>query len=97
MFTVVLAMSSAGLMGLYMGYKEFGVNSLIYSVLGAGVAILSSSPYISNPVYAIAFGLASTHFQFLFLFLSRYITNSFGPLDPHAFAFIGQGFLGIFY
>lgn len=70
---------------------------VIYSILGAGVAILSSTAYISNPVYAILFGLVSTLFQYLFLKINEKLTKKVGPLDPHAFVFIGQGFLGIFY
>ena len=70
---------------------------MIYSVLGAGVAVLSSTAYISNPVYAIVFGLASTIFQYLFMVIHEKLSKKFGPLDPHAYFFIGQGFLGIFY
>lgn len=90
-------MSSAGVFGLFLGYFEYGFQSILYSVLGSGVAVLSSSPYISNPVYAIVFGLASALFQFLFLFINSKITVSNGPLDPHSFTFIGQGFLAIFF
>lgn len=70
---------------------------VVYSVLGAGVAVLSSTAYISNPVYAIVFGLVSTIFQCLFMVIHEKLSMKFGPLDPHAYVFIGQGFLGIFY
>lgn len=90
-------MSSAGVLSLFLGASHFGFQSFIYSVLGAGVAILSSSAYISNPVYGIVFGLASALFQELFLHINRKISQYHGPIDPHSFVFIGQGFLGIFY
>lgn len=70
---------------------------VLYSVIGAGVAILSASAYISNPVYGIVFGLSSSLFQFLFLFVNTKLKKRIGPLDPHAYVFVGQGFLGIFY
>ncbi len=96
-FTVVLAMSSAGLLSIFVGASVYGFEIVIYSILGAGVAILSSSAYISNPIYSIVFGLVSTAFQYLFLIINEKLTTKVGPLDPHAFVFIGHGFLGIFY
>jgi len=96
-FTIVLAMSSAGLLGIFLGNFRFGFKTVIYSLIGAGVAVLSSSAYISNPVYGIVFGLWSGIFQFLFLFVNSKLKARFGPYDPHAYVFIGQGFLGIFF
>ena len=96
-FSVVLAMSSAALLSIFLGASIYGFEMVIYSILGAGVAILSSTAYISNPVYAIVFGLVSTIFQYLFLIINEKLTTKVGPLDPHAFVFTGQGFLGIFY
>jgi hypothetical protein len=90
-------MSSSGLLGILLGYFKFGFKMVIYSILGAGVAVLSSTSYISNPVYAIVFGLVSCISQFLFLTLNDKITAKCGPYDPHSFVFVGQGFIGIFY
>lgn len=89
-------MSSAGLLGIIFGAFRFGFKMFIYSLIGGGVAVLSASAYISNPVYAILFGLAAGLFQFFFLFVHSKLKVRFGPLDPHAYVFIGQGFLGIF-
>lgn len=90
-------MSSAALVGIFLGYTKFGFKSVVYSVLGAGVAILSASAYISNPVYAIVFGIASGLFQFMFIAINSKLKARVGPIDPHAYVFVGQGFLGIFY
>jgi hypothetical protein len=96
-FSIVLAMSSSGLLGIVLGYYNFGFKMVIYSILGAGVAVLSSSAYIANPVYAIVFGIISCIVQYLFLFINKKIRAKVGPYDPHDFVFIGHGFLGIFY
>ena len=56
---MVLAMSSAAVLSIFVGYFRFGFKLVIYSIIGAGVAVLSSTAYISNPVYAIVFGLTS--------------------------------------
>lgn len=96
-FSVVLAMSSAALFGVFSGYALFGFKSVVYSTLGAGVAILSASAYISNPVYAIVFGLASGLLQCLFIAVNSKLKVRVCPIDPHAYVFVGQGFLGIFY
>ena len=93
----MLAMSSAALFGVFWGYVRFGFRSVVLSMLGAGVAILSSTAYISNPVYAIVFGLSSAIAQFLFLFINSKLKVRIGPLDPNAYVFIGQGFLGLFF
>lgn len=90
-------MSAAGLLGAFLGYFNFGFDMFRYSIIGAGAAILSSSAYISNPVYAVVFGLFSAICQYFFLLLNRRIKHSYGPIDPHAFALVGQGFLGLFY
>jgi len=60
-------MSSAGLLSIFLGYVRYGFKMVTYSVIGAGVATLSSSAYISNPVYAIVFGLSSAIAQIVFL------------------------------
>jgi hypothetical protein len=94
---MVVAMSSAAILGVVLASFQFGFNMVIYSVIGAGVAVLSASAYISNPVYGIVFGLAAAIFQFVFLFINSFLKVRLGPLDPHAYVFIGQGFLGIFF
>lgn len=94
---MVLAMSSAGLLAIFLAYFKYGFKLVIYSIIGAGVSVLSSSAYISNPVYAIVFGLASAIAQALFMFINSKLKERFGALDPHAFVFVGQGFLGIFF
>ncbi len=63
-------MSSAGLLAVFLGYVSYGFKLVIYSIIGAGVSVLSSSAYISNPVYAIVFGLSSAIAQFLFMFIN---------------------------
>lgn len=90
-------MSSAGLLAIFLGYAKYGFKAVVYSVLGAGVAILSSSAYISNPVYAIVFGLTSAICQFFFLYVNSRLKVLIGPMDPHAYVFVGQGFLGVFF
>jgi hypothetical protein len=69
-FSLVLAMSSSGLLGIVLGYFKFGFSMVIYSILGAGVAVLSSTTYISNPVYAVLFGIVSCILQYVFLFIN---------------------------
>lgn len=85
------------MLGVFLGYVNFGFKAVVYSVIGAGVSILSASAYISNPVYGIVFGLASAILQFFFLFVNSKLKVKIGPLDPHAYIFVGQGFLGIFF
>lgn len=96
-FTIVLSMSASGLFGVIAGYFRFGFKMVIYSMIGGGVSMLSASAYISNPVYAILFGLIAGFFQFFFLLINTKLKSIFGPFDPHAYIFIGQGFLGIFF
>lgn len=66
-FSCVLAMSSAGLLAIFIGSQKYGFRMVSYSILGAGVATLSSTAYISNPVYAIVFGLSSAIAQLVFM------------------------------
>jgi hypothetical protein len=47
-------------------------------------------------MYGFFFRIKSTAFQYLFLIINEKLTTKVGPLDPHAFVFIGHGFLGIF-
>lgn len=70
---MVLAMSSAGLLSIFLGYFYDGFKLVIYSVIGAGVSVLSSSAYISNPVYGIVFGLVSALAQYSFLYVNSRI------------------------
>ncbi len=91
---MVLAMSSAAVLSIFVGYFRFGFKLVIYSIIGAGVAVLSSTAYISNPVYAIVFGLTSALAQLGFMVLHD---NFKVVVDPNAFVFIGQGFLGLFF
>lgn len=72
-FSIVLAMSSAALLSIFLGYLHYGFKLVIYSTVGAGVAVLSSSAYISNPVYAVVFGLSSAIAQILFMFINSKI------------------------
>ena len=66
---MVLALSSAALLSIFIGYFRYGFWVVIYSVIGAGVSVLSSTAYISNPVYGILFGVFATIIQFLFLLI----------------------------
>lgn len=93
----MLAMSSAGVMGIFLGAFAYGFRMVVYGIVGAGVAMLSASAYVSNPVYGIVFGIGSALLQFFFLFVNTKLKKRVGPLDPHAYIFVGQGFLGIFY
>ena len=60
-------MSSSGLLAIFLGSARYGFRMVTYSVIGAGVATLGSSAYISNPVYAVVFGLSSALAQLVFL------------------------------
>lgn len=93
-FSVVLAMSSAALLSIFISGIKYGFHLIINSTIGAGIAILSSTAYISNPVYGIVFGLSSALFQLLFhaVYLKLEMRT-----DPNLFVFIGQGFLGIMF
>lgn len=87
-------MSSAAVLSTVLGYLQYGFRLVVYSVIGAGVAVLSSSAYMSNPVYGVVFGLAAAIAQIVFVAVwDRFEIK----VDPHAFVFVGQGFLGIFF
>lgn len=87
-------MSSAAVLSIFIGYFRYGFKLVIYSIIGSGIAVLSSTAYISNPVYAVVFGLTSALAQLGFLALHEKFEI---VVDPNAFVFIGQGFLGLFY
>lgn len=87
-------MSSAALLSIFISGFKYGFRLVINSVIGAGVAILSSSAYISNPVYGIVFGLSSAIAQFIFHLIYNKLSIK---TDPNLFVFVGQGILGIFF
>lgn len=93
---IYLATAAAGLLSIFVGSFKFGFKLVTNTIIGAGVAILSASAYISNPVYAVVFGIASAVLQIIFSFLAEKWEKNSGPIDPNAFAFVGQGFFGIF-
>lgn len=93
---IYLATAAAGLLSIFVGSFKFGFKLVTNTIVGAGVAILSASAYISNPVYAVVFGIASAVLQIIFSFLAEKWEKNSGPIDPNAFAFVGQGFFGIF-
>jgi hypothetical protein len=93
-FSLVLAMSSAAVLSIFIGYFRYGFKLVIFSVVGAGVSVLSSTAYMSNPVYAIVFGLTSALVQLGFMALHDHFKV---VVDPNAFVFVGQGFLGLFF
>jgi hypothetical protein len=71
-------MSSAGLLSIFLGYIRYGYWNIIYSIIGAGVSVLSSTAYISNPVYGIVFGLASAIAQYIFLLIHEKMAEKYG-------------------
>lgn len=93
---IYLATAAAGLFAIFVGSVKFGFRLVTNTIIGSGVAILTASAYISNPVYAVVFGLASAAFQIIFNVLAHKWEKISGPIDPNAFAFVGQGFFGIF-
>ncbi len=90
-------MSSAALVGIFLGSFRFGFRMVTLSMLGAGISTLSSSAYISNPVYAIVFGIGSSLFQYIFCIVHDKFKDKIGYIDHNAYVFVGQGFLGIFF
>lgn len=87
-------MSAAAILSVVLGYLQYGFRLVLWSVVGSGIGILSSSAYISNPVYGIVFGLASGIAQFAFCAIHDRFDIK---VDPNAFVFIGQGLLGLFF
>lgn len=96
-FSSVLAMSSAAVLSIFLASFKFGFRLVTLSILGAGVSTLSSTAYISNPVYAIVFGLGSAIAQYIFCSIHDKFQEQIGIMDHNAYVFIGQGFLGIFF
>lgn len=90
-------MSAAALLSIFFASFKFGFRLVTLSILGAGVSTLSSTAYISNPVYAIVFGLSSAIAQFIFCAIHNQFQDKIGIMDHNAYVFIGQGFLGIFF
>ena len=62
---IALSLAGSTVLGAGVAFTDFGFRGFIMCSLAGGVACLSSSPFITNPAYAIAFGLAAAIFQVL--------------------------------
>jgi hypothetical protein len=93
--SVVYAMAAAGLTSLAISFWTLGQNMLILGTLSGGVAVLSSSVFITNPVYALLIGNFSALSTYFFIRLDGFISRKFGVLDSFgSYIFLAQGFLG---
>ena len=94
--SIVYAMASSGLVSYAMSMIfAGGMDFVILGTLSGGVAVLSSSVYITNPVYAIVIGIFSSIVTYFLVKMNNFINDKFGVLDSlGAFIFLIHGFLG---
>ena len=95
---VALSIAASTLIGAALAFKFFGFRGFTQCSLAGGIACLSASPYISNPIYAIAFGVAAAVLQALLKSILKgvHFRQKFGPLDGgYSFVFFFQGIVGL--
>lgn len=93
---VALSLAASTMFGAGIAFTDFGFRGFIQCSLAGGVACLSSSAYISNPVYAITFGFAAAIAQSLMLWIFLRLRQTYGPIDAgNSFLFLVQGIFGL--